>query len=159
MGGQTPWTFVLFSYACFDCLCLQSLVWIWEWNLIWLFLQLESNEGWINTLCWTFHLKNTLKTIELTIQWLRLWILADHHFKSNPGRILQAEEYYKVFQLFCCCNYTRQTVCRCSGAGTNCSGALGGARKCRCGRWLRWSCHSFAQEGGLGVSLHVNTRH
>lgn len=62
-----------------------------------------------------------------------------------------------MFQSFCCCNYTRQTVCRCSGAGTNCFGAQGGARKCRCGGWLRWSC--FAQGGGLGVSLHVNTRH
>lgn len=27
------------------------------------------------------------------------------------------------------------------------------------GGWLRWSCHSFAQGGGLGVSLLVNTRH
>jgi len=56
--------------------------------------------------------------------------LVNRRFKSYTGIILQAEEYHRTFQLFCCRNYPRQTLdrCSCSGTRARCAGSRRGAR-------------------------------
>lgn len=144
--------------------CASKGLFEFEWILIWLFLQLESNEEWINSLCWTFNLKNTLKK-----HWISDWVievgnLVNHRFKSYSGIILQAEESYEMFQLFCCGNYLGRTLCRCSGSGTwvqtapvPTAGRCQRRNVCTIGVNIP-HCSTCMARGGLGWAVTVLTR-
>lgn len=90
--------------------------------------------------------------------------LVNHRFKSCSGITLQAEESHEMFQLFCCCNDSGLTLCRCSGSGARVQTApVPSEERCQCRNVYPIAvnihyCSRCVARGGLGGAVTVLTR-